>query len=107
MMGSKEEKSANLTMRFRQQRKVLLLEGLNLSDQIFFCKKLKIITNALTTNTIINLQLIKFLMMNKNELCRKFSLPFQGFNLHSPIHSSLIDWKQRLFLPHFNFCTQN
>jgi hypothetical protein len=107
MMGSKEEKSANLTMRFRQQRKVLLLEGLNLSDQIFFCKKLKIITNALTTNTIINLQLINFLMMNKNELCRKFPLPFQGFNLHSPIHSSLIDWKQRLFLPHFNFCTQN
>jgi hypothetical protein len=93
-------------MRFRQQRKVLLLEGLNLSDQIFFCKKLKIITNALTTNTIINLQLINFLMMNKNELCRKFPLPFQGFNLHSPIHSSLIDWKQRLFLPHFNFCTQ-
>jgi hypothetical protein len=41
--------------------------------------------------------------MNKNELCRKFPLPFQGFSLHSPIP---IDWKKSLFLPHFNFCTQ-
>jgi hypothetical protein len=92
MMGSKEEKECQSYNEIQTTKKgSLLLEGLNLSDQIFFCKKLKIITNALTTNTIINLQLINFLMMNKNELCRKFPLPFQGFNLHSPIHSSLID----------------
>jgi hypothetical protein len=50
-------------------------------------KTQRITSAALTksTNTIINLKLLKNLKMNKNELCRKFLLPFQGFNLHSPI----------------------
>ena len=42
--------------------------------------KFKIITNVLTTNTIINLQILKRLKMNYEE---NFHLPFQGFNLQS------------------------